>query len=119
MAAASHELGFSPAVIDGMKPAFAVLGILPPPPTCSQIFAGLDSAGAACAADAGETPVVQGIVGNTVRANEVPNVSLRPICYRVQLIDVSVIGVNLKLGQQISGNLLLSSLAGDPDLRSL
>ena len=72
-------------MVSAVQSALPVVGRLPPPSSGADVLAGLHGAGAWLAAYAGETFVVQLVVGHMVFADIVPDVFFRPVDERIHL----------------------------------
>ena len=95
-----------------VQPAFLRFPL--PPPSAGELgLAGPDCTGARCAADRRKAPVVQGIVGNAVFADERENPLARPVEQRVDLDQPMM---RIDNGKRDAGALmrLIGAQAGDP-----
>ncbi len=66
-----------------MEAAFLAVGLFPPPTTSTDVFAGLDGAGAGLTADGGEAARVQRVHGNVVGGDVGFELGKRPVGERV------------------------------------
>ena len=98
-----------------MQSAFLFGGILPPPAPGAKILAGLDGAGAGCAADADETFVVEGVDGDMVGAGVVAHFVKRPIKQGVEF-DELAFGVPFEGAHVAAVGRLFGADAGEPEV---
>src|SRR5215472_1869317 len=96
-----------------MQPALALLGILPPPATGTDVLARLDRASARSTADARIPPRVERIHRNIVTGDITPDLVLAPLGERVEF-GQPVLGVELLNCDVTAGERLGAPLPGDP-----
>src|SRR5690606_31936363 len=113
---------FAVAHIDGVEAAFLHGGFLPPPAALPLVLAGAHGAGAGLAADADETPAVEGVVGHLVGADVVPYLAGGPVGGAVVLGEARALaGKGAVLLDHRDGGAgagaLVAALAGDPGVQ--
>src|SRR6266571_4680341 len=96
-----------------MEPAFARIGLLPPPAAGTRVLACDGWTGAGRAANRTVALVVERVVGHVKRADVLPHRVLAPVGKGIEFHDAvrCVILLHLELG---AGGGLLAALAGDP-----
>ena len=87
---------------------------LPPPAAGARIVAGTGGAGAGRAADAGESLVVERVVGHVVSLQVLPDLSLAPARQGIELHDAAVSPVAFDDADTAAGRHMLPPLARDP-----
>src|SRR5712691_1411470 len=96
-----------------MQPAFARIGLLPPPAAGTRVLASDGRTGAGRAADGTVALVVEWVVGHVKRADVLPHLVLAPVGKGVEFHDPMRRVVFLHLEPRARGG-LLAALAGDP-----
>src|SRR5882724_9292789 len=96
-----------------MQAALARLAALPPPAARTLVIAGLHGAGAGCAADAGETLVMQRVVRQSLAANVLPNFFFGPLEQRTDFVQAIFAVPGHGRGHGAAGRLAAPD-AGDP-----
>ena len=89
--------------------------LFPPPAPSTDVFPGGDRAGTGRAADAGVTPFMKGVMRYVEIPDVVPDLSVRPVDHRVELVDLmgGVPFAGLEVG---SMRRLLAPQSGQPCL---
>src|SRR6266498_1269609 len=109
------ELVLEATRVDGAVDAALLRRVgLPPPPPGSVGLAQLDGAGAWGATDGRESLVVQGVVGDLVHPDVVPDLFFRPVRQWIHLDDATVVVVQLQLADVGAGGPLLAPDTRDP-----
>src|SRR3990172_10505134 len=92
--------------------------LFPPPPPGPDVLPGLDGPGAWGASDAGVSQVVEGVVGDVVCPDVIPDLRQRPVGERVQFEDAPMGLIALDLWDRDARHRLLPAQAGDPCFES-
>src|SRR5215469_12826491 len=96
-----------------MQPAFAMLGMLPPPAPSSDVLVGLDGTGARRAADARIAAAMKGIGWYFVPAQVAPQLVVAPFGERIELGQAMLCVEFLDL-ERAASDRLCAPLPGNP-----
>src|SRR5471030_1006626 len=114
-ASSGHGFNAYQFAVDHVQAALFRVRVLPPPAAGAHVFARFDGARAGRAAYRWVALVVQGIIGDVVVADVVPDVLLRPVGERIKLGHAvgRIVFLHMQFGAR---GRLGAALAGDPGL---